>query len=434
MIGERPHLRVMAGLLAGAALVLLNIPSVGAQTDEADQARARVADLEAQQEELAQLIEDTWVAQVLAEEELAGVEEALRQAESDLWLARSSVEDLAVQMYMDVTTGKNLSLWLADGPERFAAGIGYLDALGVEEEAVWSRYRSVADNLGLQEDRRQSQLEELSVIRSQQESLFSELLLKLEEAQQELALIQTLSADLAESTTTTTTTTTLPPTTTTTISPTTTVSTSTTTTIPPTTTTEPTTTTTTVPPTTTSTSLPPTTTTTTTRPPTTTTTLPPTTTTTTTTTIPPTTTTTQPPPDRDSVKGVCPVDQPHSFVDTWGAPRSGGRTHQGVDLLARRGTPVRAIYDGELFRVAHSGLGGRHIWLRTPWDDEFYYAHLDEFAPGISTGVEVSQGDLIGYVGTTGNSPPNIPHLHFEYHPDGGRAVNPYNLTVEACD
>lgn len=102
-------------------------------------------------------------------------------------------------------------------------------------------------------------------------------------------------------------------------------------------------------------------------------------------------------------------------------------------MLARRGTPIRAFHEGELFRVGRGGLGGNYIWLRTPWDDEFYYAHLDGFASGIRTGVEVEQGDLIGYVGTTGNAPANIPHLHFEYHPGGGSAVNPYNLTVEAC-
>ncbi len=427
MIGRRRQSRGAALLVGMTILAVLYMPQVGAQTDEVDQAREKVAELEAQQADLARLIEDTWVAQIEAEEELAATEEALRQAESDLWLARSSVEDLAVLMYMDVTTGRNLSLWLADGPERFAAGIGYLGALGEEEEEVWSRYRSVAADLEVQQERRRSQLAELDEILSRQESLFAELLLKLDEAQQELSLVEALDAEQEEATTTTstTTTTTRPPTTTTTVPPTTTTS---PTTLPPTTSTTTTvltatTTTTTVPPTTTTTTRPPTTTTTST---TTTTTLPPTTTTTST-----TTTTTRP---SGSTSGVCPVDEPNTFVDTWGAPRSGGRTHQGVDLLAARGRPVRAIFAGELFRVGRGGLGGNYIWLRTPWGDEFYYAHLDAFAPGVRSGVEVEQGDRIGSVGTTGNSPPNIPHLHFEYHPNGGRAVNPYSVTVEACD
>lgn len=75
-----------------------------------------------------------------------------------------------------------------------------------------------------------------------------------------------------------------------------------------------------------------------------------------------------------------------------------------------------------------------YIWLRSPWGDEYYFAHLNRFGTGIRTGVRVDQGDLIGYVGTTGNSPANVPHLHFEYHPGGGRAVNPYELAVAACD
>lgn len=127
------------------------------------------------------------------------------------------------------------------------------------------------------------------------------------------------------------------------------------------------------------------------------------------------------------------MDQPNTFVDSWHAPRSGGRLHKGVDLLADYGTPVRAFYDGVLFRVGVGRLGGNYIWLRTDWGDEFYYAHLNNYADGVRVGLEVSQGDIIGYVGATGNSPPSIPHLHFEYHPGGGAAINPYNLAVEAC-
>ncbi|MCE2526268.1 MAG: M23 family metallopeptidase, partial [Actinomycetia bacterium] len=161
----------------------------------------------------------------------------------------------------------------------------------------------------------------------------------------------------------------------------------------------------------------------------------PTTTTTapTTTTTAPTTTTTRPDAGYN-LQGACPVDEPNTFVDTWGAPRSGGRTHQGVDILAARGTAVRAIHEGILFRVDRGGLGGLFIWLRSLWGDEYYYAHLNDFGPGIRTGIQVDQGDLIGYVGTTGNSPANVPHLHFEYHPGGGRAVNPYELAVTACE
>ena len=377
---------LIAGVLGAALLTLLNIPAIGAQTDEVDTARQRVADLQAEQEELARALEDTWVAQVHAEEGLALTEEVLRQAESDLWLARSSLEQWAVRLYMDLATGKSVSLLMVENPEGFEAGVGYLEAVGGDEEEILNHYRSVTDELARQQTEHQSRLVELEQIRGEQEALFLQLLKSLEAAQQELALLEALDSDGTEPVSTTTTTTTRPTTTTTTR---------------------------------------PTTTTTTTRPTTTTTTRPPTTTTT-----PPTTR----PSDGYDYDGVCPVDEPNTFVDTWGAPRSGGRTHQGVDLLAERGTPVRAIHEGVLFRVDVGGLGGLYIWLRAPWGDEYYYAHLEDFARGIATGLWVSQGELIGYVGTSGNSPDYIPHLHFEYHPGGGRAVNPYPLALQACE
>ena len=380
----------IAGVLGAAVLSMLNIPAIGAQTDEMEAARQRVAELQAQQEEIARVLEDTWVAQVLAEERLAATEEALRQAESDLWQAQSSLEQWAVRLYIDLTTGKSVSLMLVESPERFEAGVGYLQAVGGDEEEILNHYRSVTRELTGQQAEHQAHLGELQGIRGEQEALFSQLIETLAAAQQELVLLEALESEATESVSTTTSTTQQPN------SPTT-------------------------------TSRPSTTTTTTTTQPTTTTTLP------TTTTTQPTTTTTTPPSDGYDNDGVCPVQGPNTFVDTWGAPRSGGRTHQGVDLLAERGTPVSAIHEGVLFRVDVGGLGGLYIWLRAPWGDEYYYAHLEDFAPGAVPGKWVSQGEVIGFVGTSGNSPDYIPHLHFEYHPGGGRAVNPYPLALQAC-
>ena len=382
----------IAGVLGAAVLSMLNIPAIGAQTDEMEAARQRVAELQAQQEEIARVLEDTWVAQVLAEERLAATEEALRQAESDLWQAQSSLEQWAVRLYIDLTTGKSVSLMLVESPERFEAGVGYLQAVGGDEEEILNHYRSVTRELTGQQAEHQAHLGELQGIRGEQEALFSQLIETLAAAQQELVLLEALESEATESVSTTTSTTQQPN------SPTTTSRPSTTTT---TTTTRPTTTTTTTP-------------------------LP------TTTTTRPTTTTTTPSDGYDN-DGVCPVQGPNTFVDTWGAPRSGGRTHQGVDLLAERGTPVSAIHEGVLFRVDVGGLGGLYIWLRAPWGDEYYYAHLEDFAPGAVPGKWVSQGEVIGFVGTSGNSPDYIPHLHFEYHPGGGRAVNPYPLALQAC-
>ena len=136
---------------------------------------------------------------------------------------------------------------------------------------------------------------------------------------------------------------------------------------------------------------------------------------------------------------TCPVDGFSTFTDTWGAPRSGGRRHEGVDLLAARGTPVVAVEDGMIRRMRNSGLGGITVWLLGHSGDEYYYAHLDAWAPGLSVDQEVSTGQHLGIVGTTGNSPDHIPHLHWEYHPGGyrpgaGSAVNPTSLARELCD
>jgi murein DD-endopeptidase MepM/ murein hydrolase activator NlpD len=151
-----------------------------------------------------------------------------------------------------------------------------------------------------------------------------------------------------------------------------------------------------------------------------------------------TTTTTAPPADDDddpppSGGRVCPVDGPTSFIDSWGAPRSGGRSHQGVDMMSPRGTPLVAIETGVIQRLGNGGLGGITIWMRGDGGDEFYYAHLDAWASGLSAGQRVSAGELIGYVGNTGNAIYTSPHLHFQYHPGGGSAVNPYPLVHGLC-
>jgi murein DD-endopeptidase MepM/ murein hydrolase activator NlpD len=147
-----------------------------------------------------------------------------------------------------------------------------------------------------------------------------------------------------------------------------------------------------------------------------------------------TTTTAPPPPPPPATTGkVCPVDGAVAFVDSWGAPRSGGRRHQGVDMIAARGTPVVALESGVVRRMRNGGLGGITVWLRADSGDEYYYAHLDAWAPGLSVGDRLPAGGALGTVGNTGNARYTIPHLHFEYHPGGGAAVNPYPLTARLC-
>lgn len=155
----------------------------------------------------------------------------------------------------------------------------------------------------------------------------------------------------------------------------------------------------------------------------------------TTTTVPATTTTTQPatPPPVITDGKACPINAATSFSDTWGAPRSGGRSHKGVDISAVRGAPVVAIETGRITRTSNSGLGGFSIYLTGESGDRYYYAHLEGFASGIGGGTAVVAGDLIGYNGTSGNAPPWLPHVHFQYAQSGGDWINPYPLVKALC-
>ena len=124
---------------------------------------------------------------------------------------------------------------------------------------------------------------------------------------------------------------------------------------------------------------------------------------------------------------LCPVAGPNAFGDTWGAPRSGGRTHQGVDMMSPGGTPLVAVVAGSV-TMKTNALGGNVVWLAGVDGARYYYAHLSAWEGGSRS---VSAGEVIGYVGSTGNTTAN--HLHFEIHPGGGLAINPYPTVRQYC-
>ncbi len=129
----------------------------------------------------------------------------------------------------------------------------------------------------------------------------------------------------------------------------------------------------------------------------------------------------------------CPVSPPYSFTDTWGAPRSGGRTHQGVDLMNAYGNKVHAVVDGKISRFSQNTLGGITLYLQGVDGDEYYYAHLSGYAAGIRPGVAVKAGELVGYNGNSGDARGGAPHVHFEWHPGGGGPVNPTPMARALC-
>ncbi|MCC7052378.1 MAG: M23 family metallopeptidase [Gemmatimonadaceae bacterium] len=106
---------------------------------------------------------------------------------------------------------------------------------------------------------------------------------------------------------------------------------------------------------------------------------------------------------------------PADVSDTFRAGRSGGRQHNASDIMAPRGTLVLSADDGVIQRLSSNALGGITVYA-TDVEERFvyYYAHLEAYAPDLAVGQRVRRGDVLGYVGTTGNAPPDAPHLHFQ--------------------
>jgi murein DD-endopeptidase MepM/ murein hydrolase activator NlpD len=391
--------------ISSAVLVLaLAAPAIAQVTDEdIDRARREVNNMVAESQELGDAVQQAWARQAELEDEISALRGSIEFAQIELVKTEERLEELAVELYMGSTSVASLSVLLNVSDDDYGAGLEYLREVSGVDDSVINQLRVFRREL----DRQTSRLAEAS---DEQVMVTAELEAMAGQLQEDLIAAQTVYDELVaqqkreeeerrrqeeerrrreeeerrrqeeaarQSTSTTSARTTA-----------TTAADSTTTTSGGSDESS-----------------------------------------TTTTTSATTTTTTTPP---SSGNGTCPVAGAVSFSDTWGAPRSGGRRHEGVDMIAARGTPLAAIYEGTIRRISNSSLGGKSLWLRADNGDQFYYAHLDDFG-SISVGQRVPQGYVVGYNGSSGNAPSWLPHLHFEYHPGGGGAVNPYPLARSVC-
>jgi len=128
---------------------------------------------------------------------------------------------------------------------------------------------------------------------------------------------------------------------------------------------------------------------------------------------------------------VCPVDGAYTFRDSWGEARPGGRGHTGVDMMSPNGTPLVAIENGVITNPGWHYAGGLGLYVDGDSGDSWYYAHLSAYASGIAAGTRVAAGQLVGYVGETGNAAG--PHLHLAHILSSGQYINPYPVVAGLC-
>lgn len=385
--------RTISALLA----IVMAVPAIAQVTDEdVDRARREVNRIVADSEELGVALQETWARQAALESEIADLEASIDHAQIQLADLQGRVEEVAVEMYMGSTSASNLTALLAASDGGNGAGLKYLEEVNGFDSGVINQLRVFRTELDRQTERLSEAYAEQGILASELEQMGAELQEDLVAAQQvyeqlveqqrreeeerrrreeerrrreaEAEAARQAAAAAATSTTTAASPGNTSPATPTTASPTTTVA----------------------------------------------------------------ATAPAPPPPPPPTGGTCPVAGAVSFTDSWGDPRSGGRTHKGVDMIAARGTPIVAIYSGRIRRFSNSSLGGLSIYFVSDAGDLFYYAHLDGFAD-VSAGHHLAQGTVIGYNGSSGNAPSWLPHLHFEFHPGGGSAINPYPLVKSLC-
>ena len=384
--------RIFTSLLA-MALALPALAQVS--DDDIDRARREVDEIMSEAQVLGDEVQEAWGRQFALEREITDLGASIEVARAKIAETETKLEEVAVEMYMGSSSVASIQVLFSAAGESYGAGIEYLRNVKGNDIDVINQLRSFREELDRQTGRLEEASAEQEVLTAELEAQAGELQGRLVEAQ---AVYDQLVAQQAaeeaarraaeeaarraaeEAARQATTTTVAESTETTEEEP----DTPTETTVPPD---EPTPTT-----------------------------LPP----------------EDPPPPPNPGGGTCPVAGAVSFSDSWGDARSGGRAHQGVDLIAARNTPIVAIYSGTIDRLTNWNLSGLAIWLRANNGDLFFYAHLESFAD-VSDGQSVSEGQVIGYNGSSGNAPDFLPHLHFEWHPGGGAAVNPYSLVRGLC-
>jgi murein DD-endopeptidase MepM/ murein hydrolase activator NlpD len=367
--------------------MILAVPAYAEVTDEdVDRARDQVNAALADSEALGIEVQEAWARQFALEKEISDLETSIELAHAKIAETEARLEELAVEMYMGSTRSASLQVLFSGETEGYGAGAEYLREVSGSDQDVVSQLRAFRSELDRQTERMAEASAEQEVATADLERMAETLQGELVEAQQLYDRLVAQQAaeeearrqaeeearrraeEAARNATTTTTTRGGAD------------NGSTTTTVGGDDT--------------------------------------------------DTTTPASPPPP--SSGGTCPVAGAVSFSDSYGAPRSGGRAHRGVDMIAAQGTPIVAIYAGTIRRMSTSALGGITLWLRADNGDTFYYAHLDGYGD-IATGQTVPEGFVLGYNGATGNAPDWLPHLHFEWHPGGGSAVNPYQLVRSLC-
>jgi murein DD-endopeptidase MepM/ murein hydrolase activator NlpD len=388
---------------------------------DVDDARGAIREAAARLEDQVEAYEAAVVEEAELRDRLDALVISLAARERELVLARRGARDRAADMYMAAGADTGTSTFLSDEDMgEYPARYAYLSSVSQTDLEVVNRLETARRDFEQQRQIVDTAIDDQEGLRIEMDALLEIIYAELEtanshyqetraayEQQEEERILREFLA-----TSTTTTTTLAPPPTTIPVgpAPTTTVAATTTTVAATTTTTAPGSTTTTVAGATTTTIAGGTT-----------------------TTVPAeTTTTTAAPPPPPAPTMVCPVDGAVVFRDSWGEPRPGGRTHKGTDMMAARWTPLVAIEAGYIYQVSWHSSGGLGIYVKGISGALWYYAHSQAVASGIASGTNVAPGQLIGYVGSSGNA--STPHLHLGYQPNANWVyANPYPIVNGLC-